>query len=183
MGIPENYRHLIVLAVTIAIAILTSLKADPSFAAYAWVGSALTVLGMIHSIFTESPATATKVAALKAQVNTMATSLGKVGSGPGAGAAILMLCSGLALATIAVDETGCAALKHDAPGIIPAIDCTALVIEDAIAGLGIAEILAKDGPACQLDAEKVIAVLGKAARVANTTAGRQAASGWKPEKP
>lgn len=98
-------------------------------------------------------------------------------------AKILMTFAVLGLATIAVGNSGCAALKHDAPAIIPAIDCTALVIEDAIAGLGIAEILAKDGPACQLDAEKVIAVLGKASKVHETTAYRQAASGWKPERP
>lgn len=67
---------------------------------------------------------------------------------------VLATCGGLV--GIAATQTGCPAAV---PAVGPAASCVSAVVADALAGLSIDEILAKEKGACVADLEEVIAIL------------------------
>lgn len=118
------------------------------------IGAVMAVLTFLSTDSTLGPYAKPALGILTALLTYLGLSSGKAFGRPSGGAgaaAILMLCVGLPLGS-----TACAPA---APAVAPAASCVSAVIADAVAGLTIPEIVAKEQGPCIQDAEQVIALL------------------------
>jgi hypothetical protein len=79
-------------------------------------------------------------------------------------AVVLML-----LGVLGATQTACGNTKAIAPVVTPAGSCVLDVIQDALAGMTVDQILAKEGTACITDAAEVWAILSGAAQQTNAS--------------
>jgi hypothetical protein len=141
--IPAKYKGPIGV---VLIGVIASLQALAKLnSAWSWITAVVQILTAVELYVTVPSGAQEQMRALRAAASKAAAVLVVVGSG-----------AAFALGGVAIAQ-GC--MPQQAAAIVPAAACVASVIADAIGGMTIAQIVAKEGPGCVADGEQVAAIL------------------------
>lgn len=164
--IPKTWLPLLTVIGTFLSTFIAQIVAEGSTLSGVHVFNAF-VAGMFMLI---APATGT---ALHHHLNSPGQNLAATAALKSAGSAAVRAAGKALPAVLLVFLLHCAA---GAAAVVPAASCVASVIEDAVAGMSIPQIVAAAGPGCVTDAEDVVAILlgSTDARLPQTTAYAQA---------